>query len=52
MNYFVEIIERSSGNVESRMGPMDKRRAEKVSSGASINLDHDNYIVKIREDAS
>jgi hypothetical protein len=52
MSYFVEIIERESGNVETRMGPMDKRRAERVKQGADINLDHDNFVVKIREDAS
>jgi hypothetical protein len=52
MTYFVEIIERSTGNVETRMGPMNKNQAERTKRGADINLDHNNFVVKIREDVS
>jgi len=47
VKYFV-IIADESGNEESRMGPFHSlREAEKVESGANINLDHWNYHTSI-----
>lgn len=31
-----------------RMGPMFKREAERVDSGANINLNHDRYYTRLR----
>jgi hypothetical protein len=45
--FFVEIVERSTGAVVKRMGPMNERKADKVESGASINLNHDDYFTRI-----
>jgi len=45
--FFVEIVKRETDEVMSRMGPMAERKADKVRSGASINLNHDEYFVRI-----
>ena len=45
--FFVEIVKASSGKVVERMGPMSERKADKVESGASINLNHEEYFTRI-----
>jgi hypothetical protein len=45
--FFVEIVERLTGAVVKRMGPMSERRAEYIESGASIHLNHDDYFTRI-----
>lgn len=47
--WYVQIIETATGKVEKEMGPMDERRAARVDSGASINLDHENFHTKLVE---
>lgn len=47
--YFVEIVEHATGKVERRMGPMSERKADKVDTGANINLDHERYFTRIVE---
>ena len=49
MNY-VEIVENKTDKVIKRMGPMNERTAERVFMGASINLNHDEYFVRIVEE--
>lgn len=47
-NYFVEIVRDSTKEVVHRIGPIaSSRRAIKVANGADINLDHDNYFVRV-----
>lgn len=45
--FYVEIVKASSGEVVKRMGPMSERQADKVESGASINLNHKEYFTRI-----
>lgn len=45
--YYVEIVSRGAEEVVKRLGPMPRRRAERVKRGASINLDHDNFFTRI-----
>jgi hypothetical protein len=45
--FFVEIINKATGEVVEKMGPMSEREADKVKSGASINLNHDEYFTRI-----
>lgn len=52
IDYYVEIVRDSDEHVESRMGPMSFRRAEKVADGAGINLNWDEYTVRIIEEPS
>lgn len=47
--FYVQIIEKATKKVEKEMGPMPAAKAEKVSVGASINLDHENYLVDVVE---
>ena len=47
MKYFVEIVKHETDEVVKRMGPMDERRADKIDSGANINLNHDDYYTRI-----
>lgn len=49
VGFYVQIIEKATKKVEKEMGPMTAAKAEKVSVGASINLDHENYIVDVVE---
>jgi hypothetical protein len=44
---FVEIYVFDTGEVVERMGPMPERRADRVADGASINLNHNKYGVRI-----
>ena len=47
MNYYVEIVafERDGKpeEVVNRMGPMSERNADLVESGASRNMNHEDY---------
>jgi hypothetical protein len=48
--FYVEIVKDGPPEeVVKRMGPMHERRADKVADGASINLNHDEYSVRIVE---
>ena len=44
---YVEIVKTDTGEVVKRMGPMSERKAERVESGANINLNHDGYYTRI-----
>lgn len=44
---YVEIVEKNSGEVVERMGPMHERKAEKVESGVNINLNHQDFFTRI-----
>lgn len=51
MKYYVEIIEFGEEKPGTVMGPFDtERHAEKVDRGANINLNHDNFYTRIREE--
>ena len=50
MRYRVQIIHRESGKVDLDMRGMSYRRAKHVESGASRNLDHENYYTAIKPD--
>ena len=46
--FYVEIVKAGPPEeVVKRMGPMDKRRAEKAEFGADINLNHEEYFTRI-----
>jgi hypothetical protein len=45
--FYVEIVKKATGEVVQRMGPMLERKADRVESGASINLNHDEYFTRI-----
>lgn len=45
--YVVDIIEDATGKVVRRMGPTGQREADQVARGASINLNHDAYSVRV-----
>jgi hypothetical protein len=44
---FVEIVEIATEKVIKRMGPMDARKAQRVQAGADVNLNHEQYLVRI-----
>ena len=41
--FFVEVREFKTRQVIKRVGPMLKRKADKVQRGMDINLDHSKY---------
>ena len=47
VEWYVQIIEDDSINIEKQMGPFSARRAEKVADGVSINLNHDRFSVVV-----
>lgn len=47
MNHYVEIVAREGEKVEQRLGPMAESAAERTKRGAEINLNHDDYFVRI-----
>lgn len=50
MEYYVEIVKYGDPEeVVKRMGPMSDRKADKVDSGANINLNHEKYYTRIVE---
>ncbi len=50
MDKYVKIKQISTGEVVETMGPMDEHRAERVTSGASINMNHEEYEVVIEDE--
>ena len=46
-DYFVEIVDFLSEEVVKRMGPMPSSKADRVDSGANINLNHEEYFTRI-----
>lgn len=50
--YYVEIVNRKTGEVVKSIGPMSGRTADSVFVGALINLNHDEYELKMVEDKS
>jgi hypothetical protein len=46
-NHYVEIVETKTNKVEKRMGPYSINKAEKVQSGAEINLNFESYHTRI-----
>ncbi len=44
---YVEIYEDASGEIANCMGPMSRTKAERTERGASINLDHANWSMRI-----
>lgn len=49
--FYVEIVRRETSEVVNRMGPMAERMANRTMSGASINLDHAEYFVRVVPDS-
>ena len=49
---FVEIVRYEGEVVEKRMGPMSRRAAEKVESGANINLNYEGFYIRIVENTA
>lgn len=45
--YYVDIVNDATGEVAKHMGPMPEHEAEQTARGASINLDHANWSVRI-----
>lgn len=46
-DFYVHIIDDRTNESVKVMGPETKRRAEKIADGVMINLDHENYCVRI-----
>ena len=44
---YVEIVEIATDKVIKRMGPMSEKKAERIENGASINLNREEYFVRI-----
>jgi hypothetical protein len=49
MEYYVEIVRYGDEEVVTKMGPMSERKADRVDSGANMNLNHDGYFTRIVE---
>ena len=48
MNFYVEIVKRGDPEeVVKRMGPMSFHQAARVDAGANINLNHEEYSVRM-----
>lgn len=45
--FFVEIVRDEDSKVMKCMGPHDRRKAERIGSGAGINLDHTHFHVRL-----
>jgi hypothetical protein len=49
--YFVEIVEYDGERVVKRMGPFNvEAKADRVASGASINLDYERFFTRVVEE--
>lgn len=44
---YVEIVDKMTNRVVKRMGPMSEQKANSVMAGASFNLNHDKYLIRI-----
>lgn len=49
MEYYVVIKGFGTDKEIERMGPMDKRKADRVDNGANINLNHDLFYTVVEE---
>ncbi len=47
--HYVEIVDANTSTIIRRMGPHTEAMAESVCDGASINLNHEKYFVRIVE---
>ena len=47
MQYIAEIVEDATGKAVWQSKPTSERRAEKIADGASINLDWENFSVRV-----
>jgi len=47
--WYVEIVQRGTAVVCHSMGPMRLRTARKTQRGASINLNHDDFYIRLVE---
>ena len=47
---YVEIWRFADGHVDSRMGPMTRRKAQRVQRGAMINMNHHEWGCRIVEE--
>lgn len=46
--HYVEIVKYGDPEeVVKRMGPMSERQADRVDTGANINLNHEDYFTRI-----
>lgn len=52
MSHYVQFIDRSSWKVVQQIECDSERDAERVKSGASINLSHDEYKLEISTEKS
>lgn len=51
MTFHVEIVKYGEPEeIVKRMGPMDERKADKVSAGACRNMNHDEYFTRVVEE--
>lgn len=48
MKYFVEVINKKTGEVEKSIECKSEREADRVDTGLSINLDHKEFRIEIR----
>ena len=46
-NYYVLIKSYKDDEVVEEIGPMSESKADRVDTGANINLNHDNYYTEI-----
>lgn len=44
---YVEVLERATGEIVERMGPMDEAKAERIERGVRINMNHADYKTRI-----
>ena len=45
--YYVEIYNFRTGEVAKVMGPFSEYKADRVSMGAEINMDHENWATRL-----
>jgi len=48
--YTIEIIEDDTAKAVKTMSASSERQAERIAGGASINLDHDRFYVRITDE--
>ena len=51
MDWYVSIVEDATDEPNTVMGPMSKRRADRVADGAGINLNHEAWHIDVRRKA-
>ena len=50
-NFFVVIVRYANNKIIKKMGPMSKRKAERVDSGANRNLNHEDFCTMILKES-